>query len=158
MIAKDLSTGHVNSPEKLNFKSKISIFEFDEIKTNEKNNESVKNEPIPSINSNISYAKVPSEDLRRSASFSTLVRRKDQQTRHLSRKHCVSVGADLEDEKSRNESKAETTAGTPTRKSLRKVRKSNSFDTDSPGKRKLSPESSTLDLQNRGLGNRTMRD
>ena len=161
LIAKDLSTGHVNSPEKLNFKSKISIFEHDEIKTdekNEKNNESVKNEPKSSINSNIKYAKVPSEQLERSASFSTLVGRTGQYTRNLSRKYCVSVGADLGDEKSRNERKAETTTGTPTRKSFRKVRQSYSFDTDSPGKRKLSSESSILDLQNRGLGKRTMRD
>ena len=93
-----------------------------------------------------------------SASFSTLVRSTNQNTRNLSRKYCISVGADLDDEKNRKESKAETTSGTPTRNSFRKVRQSYSFDTDSPGKRKLRPESSNLDSQNRGLGKRTMRD
>ena len=158
LIAKDLYTAHVNSPEKLNFKSRISIFEYDEILKHEKNNESVKNEPKSSINSNIKYAKVPSGQLERSASFSTLVRSTNQNTRNLSRKYCISVGADLDDEKNRKKSKAETTSGTPTRNSFRKVRQSYSFDTDSPGKRKLSPESSNLDSQNRGLGKRTMRD
>ena len=93
----------------------------------------------------------------RSASFTTLVGCTNPKIKNLSRMLSTSVGASL-DKKTRKVSTSVGTPSKPTRKSLRNVMGSQSFDVDSPGKRKLSPESSNYDFKNRGSGKRTTRD
>ena len=123
----------------------------------EKDKKSVNLKSDNSINSNINYAKDSHGMIERSASFSTLVGSTHPNNKFLSRKYCNSVGADL-NEKTRKESEAYMTPLKPIRKSLRNVRTSQSFVIDSPGKRKLSPESSNLNFQKDGSGKRTTRD
>ena len=138
-----------SSPEKLNLKSKISIFEVDE--------KSVDMKPDSNLNPSITIAKDPHRYRERSASFTTLVEHTNPRISNLSRKLSTSDGASLV-QKTRKESTSVSTPPNPTRKCLRKDKVSQSFDVDSPGKRKLSPESSNFDFQNRGSGKRTTRD
>ena len=136
-----------SSPEKLNFKSKISIFDK---KSAEQKSNTIEKQPTLIV-------KDPKEIKERSTSFSHLVRPTNPKSQNLSRTVSVSVGASL-DEKTGKESSKEVKPSRPSRKSLRKVSISQSFIVDSPGKRKLSPESSNCDFSNQGSGKRTTRD
>ena len=104
--------------------------------------ESVIKKTNSSINLTINNAGDPNEVLERSSSFSTLVGNPNSKIRSLSRKFSISVGTNLE-KKNRKES---ISALTPTRTVRGHLRSMNS-SIDSPGKRKLSPESTNSTLK-----------
>ena len=146
LISHKLEIKTASSPEKLNLKSKISI--FDDKRSVDMN---LKSE-IPRSTS-IKYEKEQHKYKERSASFTNLVGFKTHEVKNLSRMSSSSVGASLD----KNIPSVQTPSR-PRRISLRNVKVSQSFDVDSPGKRKASPESSNLYLENRGSGKRTIRD
>ena len=147
------SNDHVDSPEKLSHASKISIFEKKIEKKIIVKKESVMKKTNSSINLTINNAGDPNEVLERSSSFSTLVGNPNSKIRSLSRKLSISVGTNLE-KKNRKES---ISALTPTRTVRGHLRSMNS-SIDSPGKRKLSPESTNSTLKKMRSGKQTTGD
>ena len=143
----DWLIGHKDSPEKLDYKSKLSIFENKNID----NIDSVNSQTNLCINPNIIDAKSPLEKIERSASFTSLVGNPNHKIRKLSRRISNSVGTDLDSKKNRKESIGHLTP-------LRLIGsnpRSEILGTDSPGKRKFSPESNNLDSKKVRSGNRT---
>ena len=143
----DQSNLHVDSPEKLNHESKISIFER---KINIEK-ETVIKKTSSNMNINTLNMLDPTERLERSSSFGTLVRNPNPKMESFSRKLSISIGANIADKKNRKESKSTLTPKRSTRKHLG----SEVSDIDSPGKRKLSPESTASPFKKVRSGRQT---
>ena len=121
-----------------------------------KNKNNIENETVirktnSSVNINTLNTIVPTDKLERSASFSTLVTNPTSKIRSFSRKFSISVGANMDEKKTRKENQTTLTPHRSTRKHLG----SEASDIDSPGKRKLSPESTSSILKKVRSGRQT---